>query len=125
MKWFKKSCNEDSKVTTVSEVTGKVEYHRIENVYGKKIGSRSKLSSVFILENESEIGEEFKIEKIENNTISYVEKFLLDLNNPSRSQILKSLSSVSFYKIVYNLNEVNHNNLIKEVFNLLPSFKSH
>lgn len=109
--WFKKINKIKSKITTVSEVTGLVEYHRIEDTYGDRLGSEKELSTIFILSDNVDKNKNYTIEKLNEDDLIELEQYRLPINNIDTL----ALKHINIYKIDYNLQEVNKEQLIREI----------
>lgn len=109
--WFKKISSNQSSVTTISEVTGPVEYHRIEDLYQNKLGVQSKLSGIFILSSDPALDDTFHIQEITKNKNNVLEEYRLPINDFP----LEYFDNTNIYKIQYNLQKVKQNELINEL----------
>ena len=116
-KWFKKITNKQSNVTTISEITGKVEYHRIEDLYNNCLGKKSIIKTFFILENSYDYSKSFSLKKIINNKIKYLQKYRLPINDFDINTF--NNKEINIYRLKYNLQEVDQNRLMIKIKQIL------
>lgn len=117
--WFNDEREHIANHHTISEVTGRVEYFRFDEVYGNRVTASSCLTTVFVLNNKRNTNRpDFELTLIDNELkLEFINMYLLPFND-ILSELPPQFLNIKMYLLTYDINAVDKASLIKSVLNI-------